>query len=338
MKYLETIKWMALSSLLAFASSSCVDTHVVEPETLGESGAISSEVVINLTNPKGADTKAGGDYKLRYVARIFQGTTTAALNKAIATAEISTGDLSENNQENQIIFEVQPDSYYTILVFADYIPSETTANSSGHYKDCFYNTTEDEKTVLLIPSPGESSDIISTSFFNNDYHDCFYGMETFEKGKEEKVINLVLQRAVAKVIFREKSDNLGNVGITASQIGIHRQFYLPNGSPQALKTSNVTKTALDNVEEVTDNNKDIFYFYTFGGATSSEVSIDFNLTSTNLPEPQPFSVTGIPVKRNFKTIVSGEYIPAPEVPQPSIGDIILNLTTSADWAQEEIEK
>ena len=334
---------IGLLSLLLLILSSCVSTETVEPGKTKES----ETVVINLKAEGNAASRAGQDYKLRYIAKIFEGQKLNSLgSNPVDRKEIIDGE----SDVNQIVFKVTPDKYYSILVFADYIPADSQPDE-GLYKDYFYDTHTNAKTVTMRTTPGSNSNVVSAAFFNNDNYDCFFNYETILKNREEYTINMTLERITAQVKFQEKSEIEGETSIKVNKLGI-RPIYamdLSQSSPMAASEANklFSDVNLADVAEITETNKDLFYFYTLADRQNSSqyVSIQFKVTQ-NGEDSENISIIEIPVKSNFRTLVKGEYLkdfsepdlPDDDDPSTKEGDILLNLTTNTTWEQESLSK
>ena len=337
----KSFKTIASAILACGLFSSCVATDVVTPEANKDS---SEYVVLNVSSPQEA-TRADEGYKLRYIAKIFQGSSRTAWGDPLDRQELIDG---ENG--NQIVFKVDPNDNYAILVFADYIPANYEAGADGLYNDYFYNTKKNSKQVVLRTTPGSDAANVSSSFFNNHNYDAFFGMETFRKEEAEKVVDMTLKRTTAQVVFREKSENEGECSVSVNKLGVRKSFSQDQNNSadpdfyeanKSLGNLNLTETA-----NVDSSNKDLFFFYTLADPTSSpqNVSTEFKVTK-NETESDVITVKDIPVKANYKTIVTGEFLPAdnsgddPKEEDPTkSGDVILNLTTDFSWQQEPLSK
>ena len=325
---------IGLGCLLA---TSCVSIDTIEPNDTTDS---SDRIVISLNTPEIAKTRADNGYKLRYIAKIFSGSTSNTWGNPLDRQEIIDGD----EADNQIVFKVTPDYDYAIMVFADYIPENYKKGSNGQYQDYFYNTTR-SKQVVLRTTPGSDDTSVSADFFNNDNYDCFYEMVTFHKSALEKVIDLTLTRATGKVIFREKTDKKGECAINVNKVNPRMNFYFDNklSSDPTGGNTKAGNIPLNNQPEITDYNKDLFYFYTLADSLTSPqyVLTTFTVNPDNA-DASPITINNIPVKRNYRTIVKGEFLSDSHGNTGSgdgnkEGDIILNLSTDYTWEEEIIE-
>lgn len=321
---------------------SCVSTETVEPDLAAKA---TDEIVLNISSPEDAFTRADNGYKLRYIAKIFQGSTSAAWTSVISRQELIDGE-----SNNRIVFKVDPDKDYAIMVFADYIPADYTADANGLYKDYFYNTQSSRKAVMRT-TPGSDADALSPLFFNNPNYDAFYGIATFHKEEAEKIVDMTLKRASAQVIFRDNSGLSGSCNVTVNKIGLRKTYDFSlqsqSSTPGASEANrNLGDIAIAETATVGAGNSDIFYFYTLADEITSPqyVSTEFKVTKEGVVS-DAVSVKEIPVKSNYRTIVTGQFLPAdPSTPGPGedettkAGDIILNLSTDFSWQQEPLSK
>ena len=329
-------------SCLALALSSCVSTEVIELEQKTEENA---EIVLNFSAPYDVKTRADDGYYLRYVAKLFPVINGSdRLQGEMVRAEILESEDSENNK---IIFRVDPGRRYQVLVFADYIPYNERSEDNT-YPDYYYNTRATDGSITLNNPPGSSSstNTLSAEFFNNDNYDCFsYCSEVFTKYQEKKELQCVLERAVAKVQLKDNSEYPGTFkDITFTTLKIYPEFRQPT------EISVGTKSFLSKSFEASEfskfNNGILFYFYTFASKKSGASPFYINLGFTTSIEENsiPLTITeqNIQVAKNYITTVSGTLLSQLQssIPEePSWDDdknIILDLTTSQDWANDSL--
>lgn len=331
-----------------FFLTSCISTEEVHSGT-----EASENLVISLSAPSEAVTRAGSDYKLRYTAKIFQGRDPLKWNSPpIDTQEILEGE----TQNNQIVFQVAPNDYYGIIVFADYIPADATRDSKRSYGDYFYTTSaaSSPKRVTVRTTPGSTSTAISPEFFNNPYYDAFFAISpVIDKKEAQYDLKLTLNRITAKVIVRDNSDNIApESAVMVNKLGVIQNFD-QNTITASGNTDLSGNISISDKPQVDYSQRDLFYFYTLADASERQVSTSFKVTA-NDKTSDPFDVTGIPVKANFQTIVSGSFLPASSTggnggsgdnnggsggdPSTKEGDIILNLSTNYTWEQETLSR
>lgn len=335
---MKFFKYLPIFFTSLLGLNSCISTEEVKSETPEEKNV---SLTLNLTTPAEHFTRATSDYKLRYIAKIMKGSTINSWGDPITTKEIIDGETDKNT----IIFQVPPGYDYTIMVFADYIPKEYTADSNGHYKDYFYNTTQYAKRCVMRTTPGTDSETVSADFFNNDSYDCFFNLSTIHKDEPEVTVNMTLKRVVAKVTFLERSENLGECNVAINKLGNRKNFDWETQASTDPSDPNkdLKGIALNQTSNISDSNKDLFYFYTFANKDNiKNASIGFTVSREG-KKPVEKSVTEIPVKANYKTIVKGEFLPTESTEEepkeedtPKIGDIILNLTYDNSWEMESL--
>ena len=318
--------------LLAFPFlNSCVSTEVIEP---ADNEQPTQELVINLSAPADAKTRAEDGYKLRYIAKIFKGASSNSWgNKAIARKEVIDGEVANN----KMVFQVEPNQDYGIMVFADYIPSSYQPNESGLYTDYFYNTknVDSDRRHTIRTTPGSDDQKVSADFFNNENYDSFFAFEQKYKGEEELIVPMTLTRATAKVIFQNNTSTTGDCKVAITQLTYSRHYDMdkdPTCFTNQLNPQNLTLPEAS----ITEDNKDLFYFYTFAEKSNQKLSVFFDVTDSD-SEKRNYQVSDIPIKPNFKTIVKGAYLPE-ILPEPQYGDLILHPSTNYSWEQESLEK
>ena len=326
-----------LASLVVYIFSSCSTDKDVSPVGSRETASI----IVNVSAPAEPGTKADSGYKLRYIAQIFKGKTVNSWeSQPVSRQEIIEG----GSDGNQVVFKVDPNEYYIITVFADYIPAGATADAEGRYPDYFYNTTNAKK-VIVNTTPGSTSGKVSAEFFNNDNYDCFFvKQEGIYKEAEEYRLSLTLKRAVAKVVLRDKTSNTGDYSVKVNSLGNRTEFRFETQTTVSGAEISID-TPLVQIAGITPDSRDLFYFYTPAAlveGNNEKVSISFSAGSeenwlTN-------TVKDIPVKGNYKTIVTGTFLPDPLEEKPGDddnptkeGDIILDLSTDYEWAQTPLE-
>lgn len=340
--------FIGISSLLFL--NSCVSTDTIEPEPTGQN---TKEIILNLAAPAEANTRADGNYKLRYTAKLFNASG-SGIGSLIERKELIEGQKSEEGVENQIIFKVgtfEKPNNFTILLFADYIPADYQPTTNGLYKDYHYDTqvTKDNKDrITMLTTPGNSSTTaISENFFNNDNYDCF-GARLIIPKEMERVDKLVtLKRMVAKVKVVDNSDRSSPCQIKIKQLGLFYQLNQAFDEDKEPLTSLIKQFNLNQTlsKEITDDGRELFYYYTFAerfeSSTKRSVNLSFDITD---PESNIREVNGndISVTQNYITTVTGKFLPSiivnePE-PEPDSknGHIYLNMSVNKDkWESKE---
>lgn len=342
MKTGRYLKYILYSTIGVLSLSSCMSTEIIEPEKIP---AVNDRIVLGLSTPDEIQTRATDGYKLRYIAKIFTGETQGALpNTPLASKEIIDGEV----ENNQIEFVVDPNAYYTILIFADYIPASYQPETDGRYKDYFYDTKSYTKSVVTKVSPGTKEDKIAPEFFNNDYYDCFQDIVVLYKEEEEYRVTKKLKRATSLIKFQDISGNSGDYTLKIKSIKIKPNLSIDTQLTPDAVNKNVGSITFSQSADDTNKEDAILYFYSLvdDKTDKQNVSIEF-IVNKEGSEEKSVTVNDIPIKRNYKTIVKGKFIPdkmetPPEIEEPKEkGNIILNLSVdngSDSWEQEELTK
>lgn len=295
---------LAVSSIMC----SCVATETLEP--LKEKG---EQIVINLSVPENDATRASADHKLRYTAKLFYGSKGNVDENTMQKKELIEG----TKEKNQIIFDVPEGETYTIVVFADYIPTENIG-ADGTNKDCYYNTSISNTNVEMLTTPGNAASMaVSPEFFNNDNYDCFFACVQVEKTKLKVVCDLELQRAVAKVRFLDSTSAAGNFNIAVTKLGYLKTLELMND--QSLRDPNYTSfksfAEVDpGAKSFSDGSaeKEVLFYYTFADPQSSSPQysyIKFTVTDNEAHSYVFDPGDGkIEIKRNFITTVRSNFL------------------------------
>lgn len=314
---------LVVGSLIAM--NSCVSTDTLEQ---GESKVESDKIVINLAAPEPGNTRATDGYKLRYIAKLFEGPKSDWDARSLKkTVEIIDGEVSNNRIE----FVVDPNSYYGLLVFADYIPEESTADANGHYPDHFYNTTSYPMRYVMRSTPGkDTNNELSAEFFNNDAYDCFCNVDTIYKTKLERVVDMTLNRMVAQVVVQENTDNAGDCSVAIKSLKFVRNMDANNKVASGLATTTIGSQGITLQNNISSSQKNLFYHYTFANPTNDEcnTAMEFEVTQNGKTVSKNFP--SLKVQANYRTIIKGAFLPAAD-PDPGVGDttkegnIILNI-------------
>lgn len=341
LRFKQSLSLLLPASLFLFTA--CVSTQT---EELAQTAEKSGKVVLNISSPDKDKTRAGSDHKLRYTAKLYFGNTATGLTFK-ERQEIIEGDVADNKIE----FEVPTRQSYTILVFADYIPS-TSQLSQGSYGDYYYNTQSDNSYTMNF-TPQSSANTLTASFFNNDYYDCFSGAVTGQKPETLVEHPMTLKRAVAKVRFADNSGKSGNVSLSVSKLEVYQmlmQSGVMNSASQkkTLSPSDLSVYSSSAISPGSDNLSDILYFYTFateGTSTTNNLNCTFTLEGAS---KQTYEVKDIRVQQNYVTTVKGDFLTTPlsknddqgnggsgdsgnDDKTDKSGNVILYLSTSGDW-------
>ena len=321
----------AFCILSAFLTG-CAETEVVGiNETENETG---QEIILNISAPDALKTRAGSDHKLRFTAKLFkdrynssQGNQFLEKKQGVAT-----------DGECTIVFSV-PQGDYSVLLFADYIPNTTEADSKGFYEDAYYDTSSNDEIIQMIAFTTNSSDhtLLQKHCINNDNYDCFSaytGIINKTDMKYEK--DFVLERAVAKVRFVSTTPLPAEVGeINFSKFycfDIFKQFYETVTCEKQDNYMRLGSHVLQGMSNKEEN--EIFYFYTLAAKNKENLgNIEFKINFTDGTDPRTISIDqAISVTKNRITTVRGAFL---QDEQEEVGDIILHLSTSQDWENED---
>lgn len=318
--------------------SACVSTDVLDSP---DDGKVSENIVLDLMSEDRASTKAHDGFTLRYVAKIYQKDGNNWGSAPYDRKEILEGGT------NKIIFSVPANNSYKIILFADYIPSGSEKTGEC-YRDYYYNTvnplqTTNQRFVGIRTNPGDDSQTLSPEFFNNDNYDCFFASTEVYKDQNELVEKITLKRLCAKVYIQDISPNSGECEVTVSKLGVNPRYDYDNNTTTTTPSSTFDtqrfNTLLSDKVNVTADNKELLYFYTLAYDQSSTVGIEINVN--NAGKTKSTKITQIPVRQNYKTIVTGEFVdasPVSDIPgigdqDPQEGDIILDLSVDDNWIQ-----
>ncbi|MCH5224258.1 MAG: hypothetical protein J1E82_09475 [Muribaculaceae bacterium] len=320
--------------------SACVSTDIEQPgQPIKEYG---DQLVINLQTPKHPATRADNTHKLRYTAKVYHllNGTDIDLSSVQRKEIIDNGNSQENNV---IVFKVDPDEKYRVFIFADYIPVESNLNDRGEYTDYYYNTHINSDYIAMNVTPGNtSSSKIDRAFFNNDYYDCFSYSDTVHKTILKKELNCTLQRATAKIRVIETSENKNNfANLTFQAVPFVSQFNLTTGECMLSQSSTQGLSSIQLNEFGNDDENELFYFYTLAGGKNSDTKHleRLKFTVTNLQgktTETEIEAQKIPIQKNFITTIKGNFV-AEEVQEPvlDLGDLILYMDVNNDWEGEQ---
>lgn len=289
-------------SIICFWLTSCVSSEIIDSPDSPETA--SDEIVLHLSSPDDVKTRASNHdgYKLRYVAKLFS--TKSAQGGDFILKQRK--DITEGETDgNEITFKAEEGKYY-VMVFADYIPVESSKNVDNIYPDCFYDTSSTDIDIKT-----KKNYKIDETFFNSDNLDCFSAVKANidKTSARYDIENFVLDRAVAKVRFVDISDNpVENSIISFTQVPYFSEFHQTTQSSANLlseKISNIEIDALNNDE------KEIFYYYTFSpdGNGYKLMDLVFDVKSGDKTTKIKIEDGTIGVRKNYITTVKGKFIP-----------------------------
>lgn len=295
-------------SLLAsiFVLCSCVNTETVEPSNPEKS----NKIVINIGSPEQSQTRGDSDHsghKLRYIAKLYQST------RVIDRKEVIEGELGNGTQRNQLVFDVEPDNYI-LYVFADYIPEDYVAKDYL-FEDLYYWTEVSSDAIKMNAVPGlnNKDDQVNDKYFNNDNYDCFSKKITVKKEASEVVLNVTLERAVAKIRLVDTSRKKGSYKIGISQLGYIKQYGINDSTAAGLKTLTSKSSNLVELTKEFEGNEDqeIMYYYVFASKSpepTDKLSLQVSLTDEN-GNNKTVLIDNIEVNQNHITTIKGSFLP-----------------------------
>lgn len=336
---------LSVASILGlFSLTSCVSTDTMEPEIKSDS---SKKLILNFSTPEALTTRATDGYKLRLSAKLYSGSLSNLDGRIEKREELIYGEKGNGDVVNQVVFDVPTGYNYSILVFADYIPSSFQPDASGRYNDYFYDTSRYKDAVTMLATPGnKNTEDADITFFNNDNYDCFSAKQYLEiKNAEEVVFNLELKRAVAKVRLVDNSKNSGDYDLKINNINYLKSFNLINdrGGYNSVKSSKAltlfTQKSFTGVDE-----QELAFFYTF--ASESTTAVEYPQVTLTIDDQNgnnnSLQAKNIDVKRNYITTVKGGFLPdSNPKDDPGTGDntkegpIYVNMAISTDSWQNQ---
>lgn len=253
---MKSVKMRLLCALLpALLATGCTSTDVVSPSDPEKKSDV---ITLSVSAPEAyafPSTRAAHEgHQLRYVAKLYKGKTTGSINvdNFVARKEMlaSAGSL--------IQFEAPEKGDYTVAIFADYIPSDAEKNDNGSYGNKYYKIDGNNDYIDILE---HGDNTLPPYSVNNDNYDCFVKVLRITKGDDAYEENVVLRRAVAKVIVQANDGGRpdGVTKITLTKLSFMTQYSLDNG----IAGANANKTNIS-VDLTFDNSgTELFYFYTF---------------------------------------------------------------------------
>ncbi|MDE6298979.1 MAG: hypothetical protein K2M10_04975 [Muribaculaceae bacterium] len=308
-----------LLSLFSCSSTEVTDSLNPAPE--------SSSISITLSAPE-IKSRAGSDHMLRYTAHLIKGDIDHDSN----TTVVEKKQMIEGTDGNTLTFEGVDEGTYSITLFADYIPTNTTKKENGEYDDVYYKT--DVYNQIDIKTTG-------SGMINNDNYDCFGEYVVIKKEAAEKHEAVALKRLVAKVRFVANQSIPDDLKLTISKYSVNKSYDLT--SRRAADFHEAGTTGWEITPSDPDNNE-LFYFYTFASSPSaagedgkSLRAFTFKAETGDLnPLTTEIESGEIEVKGNYITTVKGDFIPVkPDDPVTRTDRIILDLSTITGWGNED---
>lgn len=345
----------ALISSILTGLSSCVVTETIEPENPADA---TEKIVLNLSTPEDVATRATDGFKLRYVARLYNGSKTN-LNASAYSArqELIEGETGLAGVRNQMVFEVPSNQNYVIFVFADYIPVDSQP-TDGLYADYYYDTKGAGATgITMLGTPANTkTENVTAGFFNNDNYDCFAGSKDVGYKSEQRIdIDLKLERIVAKVKAVDTSGLGGKYDIDVTAVTYLKAYDLSNETGYSAAKSSGTFNVASKLEFPENTDQEVLYFYTFANKTTvapEYPALTFNITdpdkdtSGGTPKTTTVKADNITVLKNNITVLKGKFLQGlfpdltPDEPayDPTKGYIYVDLSVSEeDWTTSDTD-
>lgn len=331
-KTIKKIATVLLSATVLTLLAGCSSTEIIDsPQQPAKKG---KTITLSLSAPENATTRADADHQLRYVAKLIEGDLTG---QSIEVKERKESIVS-NNDDTTITFVVEQGDY-TIVLFADYVPSSSSKDDKDCYPDSYYDTHSNALPQKVSINKFE---------INNDNLDCFGKVIKVAKGEEEVVENVTLFRLVSKIRFvstTQLADNKEIDNISYSRISYHKTINIESASQSGgagaaiddidTQYSANTSSNFLNPSDSGNGLYELFFFYTFADKTGDKAylgQVDFSINFKDATKREKSIVTGvIPAKRNSITTVQSDFL---SDEQKSTGNIILNLSTPNNWGDD----
>ncbi len=324
-KTIKKLTALLFSATVLILLGGCSSTEIIDsPQEPAKKG---KTITLSLSAPENASTRADADHKLRYVAKLIEGSLDNSRN------EIDRKENIVSEGKTTITFSVV-EGLYTIIIFADYIPADAISSNSDGNNDYYYdihNTTEPQNIS------------IKKHEVNNENMDCFGAIIEVDKTADKVEETITLARLVSKVRFVSttplpEGESLNN--ISYSKIPYYKTFNFTNKANIGINSldkgysSGTIETPALTANQ--DGEYELFYYYTPASTNKDLQAMEaysFTLNiEDNEPKPIPIGQGKVPVIRNTVTTVKGEFLSPTE---PTKGDIILNLSTPDEWGKFE---
>lgn len=326
-KTIKKLTALLFSATILILLGGCSSTEIIDsPQEPAKKG---KTITLSLSAPENASTRADADHQLRYVAKLVEGKLEDVNFKLLERKE----SLVSKGEKTTITFSVA-EGDYTIMLFADYLPSNgITTNEDGGYDDYYYKTRNNTDPKNITVQKYE---------VNNENLDCFGDVIVVNKtaDKVEKIITL--KRLVSKVRFISTTPLPNGQSLTSisySEIPYYTTVTFTDNADikitqESDKSSGIIETKTLTANQ--DGEYELFCYYTLANPDSNAkwmkaYSFTLNIENNEL-KPIPIGQGKVPVIRNTVTTVKGEFLSPKEQTK---GDIILNLSTPDEWGKYE---
>ena len=334
---MKSMKMRLLCALLpALLAMGCTSTDVVSPSDLEKKSDV---ITLTVSAPEAYAipyTRAAHEgHQLRYVAKLYKGKTTGGINvdNFVARKEMlaSAGSL--------IQFEAPEKGDYTVAIFADYIPSDAEKNDNGSYGNKYYDIDGNNDYIDILE---HGDNTLPPYSVNNDNYDCFVKVLRITKGDDAYEENVVLRRAVAKVIVQANDGGRpdGVTKITLTKLSFMTQYSLDNG----IAVANADKTNIS-VDLTFDNSgTELFYFYTLPAKKGSSYVQGLNEITFRIgAKDDSYVYNGCSIspslfypEANYIYRVKGDFLKPANAPALPSDMINLTVSVSENWESPDV--
>lgn len=326
-KTIKKIATILLSATVLTLLAGCSSTEIIDsPQQPAKKG---KTITLSLSAPENAATRADADHQLRYVAKLVEGKLEDVNFKLLERKE----SLVSKGEKTTITFSVA-EGDYTIMLFADYLPSNgITSNEDGGYNDYYYKTRNETDPKNISVQKYE---------VNNENLDCFGDVIVINKTADEVERTITLKRLVSKVKFVSTTplpDGQNLTSISYSKIPYYTTFIFTDKTGISIEPKKETSSGTINSPTLTANQNgeyELFCYYTPANIDSDSKWMEaysFTLNIGNdISKKIDIGQATVPVIRNTITTVKGEFLSPKEQTK---GDIILNLSTPDEWGKYE---
>lgn len=325
---------LLLPVFISSAMGACSSTEVIDqPESPNTDNNVIS---IHMAGIDNGITRATTDHKLRYVAKLLKNFYPTSSVAGEDPVYIERKEVIASGSDVTLTFDVE-EGKYTILLFADYIPADSSIDDNGCYTDNYYDTSNTTSQPQMIS--------LKKIDLNNDNMDCFSGKIAVTKGSDKVDETVTLKRMVSKIRFVSATplpENASISGITVSKLSYFSQLDMSGGDNSVSIPDAKTDLSSDklNSDSSDENGQELFFFYTLSNTSLKDLlylgEIKFKVNYTSDYEgTSVFTINSgtIPAKRNTITTAKGAFL-SPATPEK--GAITLHLSSENAWGEETI--
>lgn len=326
-KTIKKLTALLFSATVLILLGGCSSTEIIDSQQ--QPAKKGKTITLSLSAPENASTRADADHQLRYIAKLIEGKLEDVNFKLLERKE----SLVSKGEETTITFSVA-EGDYTIMLFADYLPSNgITSNEDGGYNDYYYKTRNNTDPKNITVQKYE---------VNNENLDCFGNVIVVNKTADKVEKTITLKRLVSKVRFISTTplpEGQNLTSISYSEIPYYTTFTFTDSADIKINQESDKSSGIIEIKTLTanqDGEYELFCYYT-PASTNKDLqamkAYSFTLNiEDNEPKPIPIGQGKAPVIRNTVTTVKGEFLSPKEQTK---GDIILNLSTPDEWGKFE---